>query len=938
MVKLRPLRRPWCSVLAACLLGGLVAVLALGHTAGAQTVPVVTIEAGPEIVEGQHASFVIRADPAPAGDLLVTLSLDQSYGVLRPDGTVSDYPDPTVTIKAGRTWAVYSIQTRDDRNDDACQRSDLPEDERLKSENRRRCLEHKSSPVFGYVNVLVSRGGSYRVGETINTYRASVKVHPAGSPQAGRVARSTVTVSGGAAVTEGTAATFTLTASPQAATPIPVKVSVTDSGDFAAAGQTGARTVLIASGATSASFTVATVNDDLHESDATITATVSTDDSVYTRGGPHSAGVTVNDDDVAVRSEITIRGSPSRIAEGADAVFTVTADPAPGAPTAVQVEITQLGDVIAASAVRTHSVTIASGASTGTLTVATTDDETDESDGAVRAAVLADSSYRRGDPSSASIVVADDDETTTTTLPPPETPSVSITLGASPVTEGTAATFTLTAAPAPSEAITVNVTVAQTGSFASPGQVGHRTVTIGAGGTATLTVGTRDDNTDEPHGTVTATIGVGAGYDPGSPGSAAVTVNDNDSPPLPDTSSPLLPDTSTSNDNPAPRRTTTPITKPTVRVTLEAEAITEGEGAVLSVTASPAPARTLDVRLRISQRGDFAAAGQTGTRTVRIVRGAGGVSLTVGTIDDDLHESDGTITATIVGRDAYEIHSPTEVTVTVRDNDPAETDESETAESEEGGGQAIVTVVEPDAQPLADEPASPVTVTVVGGSGVTEGQDAVFTIAATRAPDTALEVQVTIARDGNFVAARNRGGLSIVLAAGETSVVHGVPTLDGPNDEPDGMVHLRLRGGDGYFVGEPSAASVSVADNDPPASGQEPAQALQPTATVREPPQPQAQDSIASTAGTAPPQAVDSPAAAPQAEEFPDDTAQQPDPDTAQALPDLVQPAPTDRRLPLPQALLVLLGAGLTAWLALVALRRRRDESDNNATLRVSDP
>ncbi|MYC50242.1 MAG: hypothetical protein F4X50_08225, partial [Synechococcus sp. SB0662_bin_14] len=71
-------------------------------------------------------------------------------------------------------------------------------------------------------------------------------------------------------------------------------------------------------------------------------------------------------------------------------------------------------------------------------------------------------------------------------------PTVSITAGDSTVTEGNRAVFTLSATPAPAAGttITVNVDVADSGSFATSGQAGRRTVTIGVEGTASFTVAT----------------------------------------------------------------------------------------------------------------------------------------------------------------------------------------------------------------------------------------------------------------------------------------------------------------------------------------------------------------------------------------------------------------------------------------------------------------
>ena len=99
---------------------------------------------------------------------------------------------------------------------------------------------------------------------------------------------------------------------------------------------------------------------------------------------------------------------------------------------------------------------------------------------------------------------------------------------AAAVTEGEAAGFTLTASPAPKEDLPVTVQVRDSGDFASGG-TGARTVTVGTTGTASFSVATTDDDTDEPNGTITATVNAGTGYAPHSTeGSASVTVNDND--------------------------------------------------------------------------------------------------------------------------------------------------------------------------------------------------------------------------------------------------------------------------------------------------------------------------------------------------------------------------------------------------------------------------
>ncbi len=111
-------------------------------------------------------------------------------------------------------------------------------------------------------------------------------------------------------------------------------------------------------------------------------------------------------------------------------------------------------------------------------------------------------------------------------------PTVSIS-GGPQVTEGGQATFTVTASPAPASALTVNLTIAQTGAFVNAG-LGSATVTVPTSGSATYSVATVNDNTDEPNGSVTATLAAGTGYSVhGTQGSASVAVNDNDGAPSP---------------------------------------------------------------------------------------------------------------------------------------------------------------------------------------------------------------------------------------------------------------------------------------------------------------------------------------------------------------------------------------------------------------------
>ena len=121
----------------------------------------------------------------------------------------------------------------------------------------------------------------------------------------------------------------------------------------------------------------------------------------------------------------------------------------------------------------------------------------------------------------------------TFTLPVITLPAITITAGTSPVTEGTSAVFTLSRTLSTTAALAVNVTVSETGGdMVAAADEGARTVTFLANSTtATLSVATAPDSVDEANSVVTATVsaaGSPASYSVGTPASAMVTVQDND--------------------------------------------------------------------------------------------------------------------------------------------------------------------------------------------------------------------------------------------------------------------------------------------------------------------------------------------------------------------------------------------------------------------------
>ena len=127
------------------------------------------------------------------------------------------------------------------------------------------------------------------------------------------------------------------------------------------------------------------------------------------------------------------------------------------------------------------------------------------------------------------------------TVPGPQTLSaVSIAPAATPVSEGTAAAFTLSRTGATEAALTVAVAVSETGAAVS-GTTPTSVTFAAESSTATLRVATEDDEVAEDASTLTARVSSGTGYTvSGTSGSTEVVVNDDDAAPVVATASPIV--------------------------------------------------------------------------------------------------------------------------------------------------------------------------------------------------------------------------------------------------------------------------------------------------------------------------------------------------------------------------------------------------------------
>ena len=798
------------------------------------TEPAVTIAPGTSpVTEGGGAVFTLTANPAPSTPLAVTVTVtaDGDYGITAGE--------QTVTIPTGGTYTL-TLATTDDSTDE-------PD---------------------GSATVTVKDGDGYSVGSAAT---GTVAIHDDdGSPPV------PVTLSLAAeqsSVAEANGETkFTMTLSRALVAGETVTVPYTVSGgepgahwsvEFRSAdngagvtrhghGKNGSELRFTADGQVATLVLIGRPTSDTAERTIRVafgTGTRAPSATGIAGGielGASSFEVVIIDDDApppVTEPAVTIAPGTSPVTEGADATFTITANPAPQA--ALQVAVTVAADGDYGITAGEQTVTIPTGGST-TLTLPTTDDATDEPNGSVSVTVKVGTGYTVGSPASGSVALHDDD------APPPVTgPAVTIVPGTSPVTEGGDAAFTLTANPAPSVPLAVTVTVTTDGDFGITG--GEQTATIPTGGSFTLTLPTTDDSTDEPDGSVSVTVKDGSGYTPGSPASGTVAIQDDD--------------------------------EPAVTIAAVTSPVTEGGDATFTLTANPAPSALLAVTVTVTADGDY---GMTaGERTVTIPT-TGSVTLTLPTTDDTADEADGSVSVTVKGGTGYTVGSPASGTVAIRDDDePAVTIAAGTSPVTEGtdatftltanpapaadlavtvtvtaagdygitAGERTVTIPTTGSVTLTlttlddttDEADGTVTVTVKDGEGysvgpsasgtvsiqdddepppaitiaaktalVPEGDDAVFTLSADRAPVADLAVRLTVSETAgsDHVAAEHEGAHTLTLRRGETSAELAVPTVNDTVDEPDGAVTARLEDGAGYTLGSASLAQVQVADDD----------------------------------------------------------------------------------------------------------------------------
>ena len=163
---------------------------------------------------------------------------------------------------------------------------------------------------------------------------------------------------------------------------------------------------------------------------------------------------------------------------------------------------------------------------------------------------------------------------------------------------------------------------------------------------------------------------------------------------------------------------------------------------------------------------------------VRIEAGDATAELRLGTRDDTVSEATAEVVLALRPDAAYALGTPSEATVSVRDDDPP-----------------VVTVA-------ADMDA------------VVEGADAVFTLTRVGDLSAALDVSIQVTDAGSLLTATPPAGVSFGAGAAEATLRLGTEEDAPGNHGADRPVTLTLVDGADYDLGTPSRATVTVRDDD----------------------------------------------------------------------------------------------------------------------------
>ena len=602
----------------------------------------ITISEPAAVTEGASIEFVVNLGNPPASAVTVTYitaaenaANHAAAGAQATDG--SDYTGTSgdsrsIVFQAGRTNATITVATLDDTLDEedtevfgvlleSFAGSALPRDTNCLASDTRAC---------GFIND--------------NDALPFLRVTPRSVTEGGQlefIPRLVNSAGEDAVSGRDVRVTFGIVAGG----------SATETDDYVTRGSQNRR--VYAGNSSGQVFSVRTVDDSDSEDSETIWVEARSPLNARFEGAATAITVvgTITDNDLPAVA-IAADDADNSVAEGDEVVFTVSLSQTHTAEVSPVVNVSQTGRVADLRFLAGVNVPIAAGAMSAKLTIPTQNDNTDEDDGAITATIGAlPASHRPGTMSSATVAVTDDEDAPALRLP--------LAVSAADTAEHVVVTITL--APAGGEAggavtdkeVSVEIETPPNGSAVAGTDytaipAGRLTFAPGANElhiTIDIIAPDADENVDNFY------------LDVRSPVNAFISGGD---------CTLCIP--------------ISLLEKPTLSITADAS-VNEGETAVFTINLSMPHTAPLSVPISVAQSGDVTRF--TGT-TITFPPGATRGALNVATINDNVDEPDGSITATIGALPDTHAGSGNNATVTVADDDRVPTINIMDTETTEG--------------------------------------------------------------------------------------------------------------------------------------------------------------------------------------------------------------------------------------------------------------
>ena len=568
---------------------------------------------------------------------------------------------------------------------------------------------------------------------------------------------------GNSSVNEGDNAVFTVTSdlTITASTGLNVSITLTDTNSFLATDTPLIQTANIAMSETTGELSVPTMVNSNVNSSGTISAMITTGTG-YTVVDPssstleHTAMITVMKVSTSQDSptiSIAVKNNISSIAEGSNAVFVITSSVAVSDPNGLDINIalTDQNGHLPMGTNLTPTVNIATGESTGELSLPTMVNRTIRRGGFIQAMVTTGTGYQVVDPSASTL-----EHTVSISITAVPIISIRSKDNVTSINEGEAVEFFITTDEEPTAAagLDVNVKLTVSGNFLAPNTNLIPVVNIGRlRQVGNLMVQTINDKNSNDDGSITVMITAGTGY--------------------------VLADPSISTRKHTLMIMVNNIIFPIVSISAASLRIIEGNTANFTITASPSlpvgTELTVMVKIEVSNNIQISATPGVGTHPVRVQSGGTPATapLDIESLADTESGTFGSITATIqMDPDNFNLSAKKQVIVAVVD------------------AVSLVNIVP------------------VGSGSITEGEPAKFKFTIDPAKDEDVQVNFSVQQTGgNFILWRLQN--SVTILANEDEFELSVPTYR--YNASDGTISLTLQSGTNFRTGFNPTATINVA-------------------------------------------------------------------------------------------------------------------------------